>query len=66
MDVKYPKVKVKLVGQDGNAHAIIGRVQKAMRNAKVPPAEIAAFRVEATSGDYNKLLQTCMKWVDVR
>jgi len=23
------------------------------------------FRIEAMSGDYNHLLQTCMKWVEV-
>ena len=26
---KYPQVKVKLVGEDGNAFAILGRVQRA-------------------------------------
>lgn len=27
--------------------------------------EIDQFRKEATSGDYDHLLQTCMRWVDV-
>jgi hypothetical protein len=31
----------------------------------VGAAERAAFQAEATSGDYDHLLQTCMKWVDV-
>jgi hypothetical protein len=63
-EVKYPHIKVKLVGEDGNAFAIMGRVSKAMRRADVPKSEIDQFYKEATSGDYNHLLQTCMSWVD--
>jgi len=62
---KYPHVKVKLVGQDGNAFSILGRVQQAMRRAKVPQVEIDNFITEATADDYNHLLQTVMKFVDV-
>jgi len=64
--VKYPKIKVKLVSEDGNAFAILGRVQAAMRKGKVPPEEIKLFMAEAMSGDYNHLLVTAMKWVTVR
>jgi len=64
-DCKYPKIHVKLVGEDGNAFSILGRVQGAMRRAKVPKDEIKAFQKEATSGDYDHLLATVMKWVDV-
>lgn len=66
MATKYPKVKVKLVGQDGNAFAILGRVQSAMKKAGVPKEEMNVFLKEATSGDYDHLLQTCMAWVDCR
>ena len=62
---KYPNVKVKLTGTDGNAFAIIGKCKEALRRAKVSPEEQQAFIKEATSGDYNNLLCTCMKWVDV-
>lgn len=65
-EVKYPEVKVSLVGEDGNAFAIIGRVTQALSRAKVSKSEIELFRQEAMSGDYDNLLQTCMKWVDVR
>lgn len=64
-EIKYPKIKVKLTGRDGNAFAILGRVQAAMRMHNVPKAEINEFIEEATKGDYNDLLGTCMKWVDV-
>lgn len=59
----YPNIQVKLVGEDGNAFAIMGRVTKAMRSANVPPEVVAEFREEATSGGYDRLLQTCMKYI---
>lgn len=64
MEPKYPNITVKLVGEDGNAFAILGRVAHALRRAGVSADEIANFRKEATSGDYDHLLQTCMRWVD--
>lgn len=64
--VKYPNVKVALVGQDGNAFAILGRVQRALRTARVPQEEVKKFFEEATAGDYSHLLATCTKWVEVR
>ncbi len=63
--VKYPKIKVKLVGSDGNAFAVLGKVKDAMKKAGVSPEEIKAFMSEAMSGDYDNLLVTCMKWVTV-
>ena len=63
--VKHPKIKVKLTGQDGNAFAILGRMQTALKKHKVPEEEIKVFMKEAINGDYNHLLQTCMEWVDV-
>lgn len=65
MEPKYPKVAVKLVGEDGNAVSIMARVAQAMRRAGIPKKEIDAFMAEAMSGDYNNVLQTCMKWVTV-
>lgn len=65
MSVKYPNVKVQLSEQDGNAFSIIGRVCRALRKSGVSDAEVQEFTNEATSGDYDHLLQTAMKWVDV-
>lgn len=62
---KYPDVEVQLVGQDGNAGAIMGRVSDALRRAGVSNEEIGEFRTECISGDYDHLLRTCMKWVSV-
>lgn len=66
MDVKYPKIKVKLVGNDGNAFAIMGAVKNALRKNGVSKEEIDQYLAESMSGDYNNLLATACKWVDVR
>lgn len=63
---RYPKVSVKLVGQDGNAFAIMGRVTSALRAGSVSPADIKEFQTEAMSSDYAHLLRTCMNWVNVQ
>ncbi len=63
--VRYPSVNVVLSNCDGNAFSILGRVSKEMRRAGVAEYEIDVFTEEAMGGDYNNLLQTCMRWVDV-
>lgn len=75
MDVKYPNVYVQLTGNDGNAGAIMGAVSQALRRELRDPAygltpeeqraEITAYREESMSGDYDNLLATAMRWVDV-
>jgi hypothetical protein len=65
MEVKYPKIKVRLTGSDGNAFAIMGKVRQALRKAKVPESEIKEFTNLCMGGDYNHLLATCMTWVNV-
>ena len=52
------KVVMKLVGEDGNAFAIMGRFSGAARRAGWKQEEIDAVLKEATSGDYNHLLAT--------
>jgi len=63
--MKYPDVHVKLSGEDGNAFAIIGAVQRGMKRAGISVEERNAFFAEATSGDYDNVIQTAMRWVDV-
>jgi hypothetical protein len=65
MEPKYPNVKVKLVGEDGNAYYILGACCLAARKAGVPLEERELFMQEAKSGDYDNLLRTCLKWFDV-
>ena len=65
MAVKYPNVHVQLTGNDGNAFAILGRCTAAAKRQGVSSEECRAFVNEATSGDYNHLLATAMKWFNV-
>jgi len=65
MTPKYPHIRVTLVGRDGNAYAILGAVSDALKRAGVPKSERDAFFAEATAGDYDHLLQTAMRWVEV-
>ena len=60
---KYPEIEVQLTETDGNAFAILGKVFKAMRKGGLGKEEVEAFKKEATNGDYDHLLQTCMQWV---
>lgn len=58
------KPTVKLVGEDGNAFAILGKVKRALVKAGMQE-EAKAFMEEATAGDYNHLLACVQKYVDV-
>jgi hypothetical protein len=62
---KYPDITVTLIGRDGNAFAILGAINKAMKAHGVRPSERSAFYNEATSGDYDHLLCTAMEYVNV-
>ncbi len=64
MEIKFPHVKVQLTDQDGNAFAVMGAVIGAMRRAKVSNADIALYKAEAMSGDYDHLLRVSMATVD--
>jgi ribosomal protein S9 len=65
LEVKYPHVTVELAGQDGNAGAIVGTVARALLRAGVSHEEVQAYRTESYSGDYDHLLQTAIKTVNV-
>ncbi|GIU69001.1 MAG: hypothetical protein KatS3mg002_0237 [Candidatus Woesearchaeota archaeon] len=56
---------VNLIGEDGNAFYILAIVRKALMKNNVSLEEINLFMEEATSGDYDHLLQTAMKWVNI-
>ena len=58
------KIRCQLVGRDGNAFSIIGFVSQALREGGRRDL-IEPFRTEAMSGDYDHLLQTAMRYVDV-
>ena len=58
-------VRVKLIGEDGNAFNILGKVSKALRDAGYDQAFIDGYMEQATSGDYDHLLMTTMIYVEV-
>lgn len=63
---KHPEIIVTLTGQDGNAFAIHGRCRAAAHDAGLSEEEVAAFMDEAMAGDYDHLLQTAMRWFEIR
>ncbi len=64
-EIRHPEITVRLIGNDGNAFAVLGAVSGALRRAGVLKEERNEFMAEATSGGYITLLATCMKWVNV-
>ena len=66
MTPKRPEIIGTLTGQDGNAFAILGRCRAAARDAGLSEEEVAAFMDEAMAGDYDHLLQTAMRWFEIR
>ena len=58
------RIKVCLIGKDGNASFIIGTVKRALLKAGMHE-EASEFVKEATSGDYDNLLRVVMEYVDV-
>lgn len=65
MEPRYPHIHVKLVAEDGNAFFIIGKVRKALRRGGVDEEVVEAFTEEATAGNYDNVLGTAMKYVQV-
>ena len=63
--IKHPEVNVQLSEEDGNAFMILERVKSAMKKSGVNEDECKEFMDDATSEDYDHLLQTCAKWVTV-
>lgn len=59
------KPKLDLIGQNGNAFAILGLAKRAAKKAEWSKQEIQCFINEATGGNYDNLLQTCMKYFEV-
>lgn len=64
-ETKYPEIMVPLVGEDGNAFSILGRVSRIMKRKGIHEEKWDEFHAEATAGDYDNLLVTVMKWFSV-
>ena len=66
MEIREPKPEITLLGQDGNVFVIIGRCMKVLEKSGLyNDEELKEIRAEFMSGDYDKALQTAMKYCDV-
>lgn len=64
MDTKTD-VEVTLVGEDGNAFAIMGKVSSALKRAGYDKDFIEQYQKEAMADDYDHLLRVTMEYVIV-
>ena len=62
---RFPEIRVRLTGKNGNALVLISTVIRALRRQGIDSASIKELSRDATSGDDNHVLQTCMVWVSV-
>jgi hypothetical protein len=56
-------MKYDLVGIDGNAYAIMAYVRRAMQFEKKSREDIEKYLKDATSGDYDNLLQLSLEMI---
>lgn len=61
MEKTITNIRLKLVGEDGNAFAILGRARRALRRGGRADL-VETFTKECTSGDYDNLLATCARY----
>lgn len=57
--------KVRLIGENGNAFAVLGKVSKALKSAGADKEYIDQYLKKAMDGDYNHLLGVTMEYIDV-
>jgi hypothetical protein len=53
-----------LTGEDGNAFAVMARVKRALRDAKVSREDQEAYFKAATAGDYDHLLNVSVETLE--
>lgn len=58
------KVKMKLVGEDGNAFAILGRFKREARRQGFEESWITDVIDEANRGNYDVLIRVMMKYTE--
>lgn len=56
--------EVQLVGEDGNAFSILGRVSKALKRAGNDESVVDAYMEQAMAGDYDHLLAVTLAFTD--
>jgi hypothetical protein len=64
MNVSHKKVKLDLVSLDGNAFNLLGQFQRAARKQGWSQQEIDVVIAQATSSNYDHLLQVLIEHTD--
>ena len=59
------KVKVRLIGENGNVFSIIGRISKALKKAGQKEKAKEFYSKAMNRESYDKVLQLAMKYVEV-
>ena len=59
------KPTVALIGEDGNAFAVMGNVKRALKDAGNSPEVIKAYTDQAMSGSYDHLLAVTTSFAEV-
>lgn len=62
--VDRPLVRMKLVGEDGNAFAILGRFRRAAQKAGWTKEDLNVISNAARFGDYDHLLRVIMAHIE--
>jgi len=65
MTKKHKKVKLNLVGLDGNAFVLMGKFQQQARREGWTPDEIKVVLDKCMLGDYDHLLRTLIEYCDM-
>lgn len=58
-------IEIDLSTIDGNAYAIMGAVQRKLKQAGASKEELDQYLAESMSGDYENLVETVGKWLVV-
>lgn len=68
MEITVPegiiRPEVELIGEDGNAFSILGRVKGALKRAGNNSEVVDSYLEQAMSGDYDHLLAVTLAFVD--
>lgn len=59
------ELELPIIGQDGNAFAIMGAAGRVLKDAGLYEEYWSAYYAEATAGDYDHLLRTTMEYFEV-
>ena len=63
--IKYKDISVNITDLDGSAMSIMATIGNALKRHGVSEDEISQYYNESTSSDYDNLLVTAAKWVQV-